>query len=384
MKRLAEGPWPEVIDGLRGIHRGYEQWIDDLDEGRKTLTGAELAETAEDHIKQCRIAADRIGRGIDLLARDEDGIAWTSFRLANEAMLRQRAQTVWLRSRRHGLDLASYEHQWRPFQLAFILLNLEGIVEPTHQDREVVDLLWFPTGGGKTEAYLGLIAFTTFNRRLRSGGTDSGLTVIMRYTLRLLTLQQFQRALLLICACELIRRTRRDLGSDEVSIGLWVGGKATPNDFIHAKKALEAHRRGSDVTEGDPVQIRECPWCGTALDHTNYWIRDNQRLVIRCRTEGCDFAGGLPAFLVDEDVYRWRRHHDPTVDKFASLPWRHNVGDLFSVSADRSPPELIIQDELHLIAGPLGTLVGLYDSDRHALRDPGGNRSEGDRFHCDH
>ena len=102
------------------------------------------------------------------------------------------------RQRRPGLA-----PEWRPFQLAFILLNLRGIVEPGHYDRGIVDLLFFPTGSGKTEAYLGLAAFTLILRRLRHSDIQSaGLTVLMRYTLRLLTLDQLGRAATVICALE--------------------------------------------------------------------------------------------------------------------------------------------------------------------------------------
>ena len=357
MRTLTELPAPELINGLKELATGYRTWIGNLNADSASLNG-DLATVAAEHLSRCREAADRIERGIRVL--ESDALALDAFRLANRAMLTQRARSVWLRSRSGQPDVDTLAHQWRPFQLAFILLNIEGIAEPESDDRATVDLLWFPTGGGKTEAYLGLIAFTIFLRRLKSGGSDSGLTVIMRYTLRLLTLQQFQRALLLICACETIRRARPDLGRDEISIALWVGSAATPNNLADAKNALEGHRKNKPPTEGDPVQVRECPWCGLPLSYRNYWVRDD-RMIISCHTDGCEFAKGLPAFLVDSDVYK---HHPTlmiaTVDKFASLPWRDNMGDLFDVG--RKPPELIIQDELHLITGPLGTLVGLYET----------------------
>ena len=103
---------------------------------------------------------------------------------------------------------------WRPFQLAFVLMNLVGIARPndpqfdSKRERDNVDLLFFPTGGGKTEAYLGLAAFTLVMRRLRHGGSlqAGGLSVLMRYTLRLLTLDQLGRASTLVCALELERQ----------------------------------------------------------------------------------------------------------------------------------------------------------------------------------
>ncbi len=114
------------------------------------------------------------------------------------------------------------KRQWFPFQLAFILMNLPGIAHPEDADRDVVDLLFFPTGGGKTEAYLGLAAFTLVPRRLRYPGIGSaGLSVLMRYTLRLLTLDQLGRAATLICALELERQKNvTKLGEWPFEIGL--------------------------------------------------------------------------------------------------------------------------------------------------------------------
>ena len=144
--------------------------------------------------------------GIGLLAADSD--AWEAFRLANKAMLMQRARSDWLAAADPaGPPDLDGDHRWRPFQIAFILLCLEGIADPHSGDRELTDLLWFPTGGGKTEAYLGLLAFTAMLRRLRAPSHGHGVTAIMRYTLRLLTIQQFERASLLVCCLESIRRT---------------------------------------------------------------------------------------------------------------------------------------------------------------------------------
>jgi ATP-dependent helicase YprA (DUF1998 family) len=246
---------------------------------------------------------------------------------------------------------------------------LESVSEAGSEDRALADLLWFPTGGGKTEAYLALIAFTVFLRRLRRrvSGNGAGVTAIMRYTLRLLTIQQFERAALLICSCEAIRLSEPGLGDRPISIGLWVGRTGAPNTLQEARRALDKLRRGDRVTldEGNPIQLKACPWCGTLLQPKHYYIaQTNPRLVIGCRSPGCIFQNELPVHVVDEDVYRAR----PTLlvataDKFASLPWRESVASLFDGGADGGePPELIVQDELHLISGPLGTLAGLYET----------------------
>ena len=152
-----------------------------------------------------------------------------AFRLANRAMAMAARQR---RAMEQGIDPDQADPpEWRPFQLAFILMNLRAIVEPAHTDRELVDLLFFPTGGGKTEAYLGLAAFAILLRRLRDPDvTSAGVTVLMRYTLRLLTLDQLGRAATLICALELLRqKVSRALGTWPFEIGLWVGKAATPN-----------------------------------------------------------------------------------------------------------------------------------------------------------
>lgn len=365
MQYLVEADRTAVITELEKLCDGYADWIDAKQVEAENLDGT-LQGTAQTHLKVCRDAVRRMRAGVATISGDDK--AWEAFRLMNQAMLAQRARTVWLRNGRPtDGPQESGIHKWRPFQLAFILLCLEGIANPKSEDRNFADLLWFPTGGGKTEAYLGLIAFTVFLRRLskKDGG---GVTALMRYTLRLLTIQQFERATLLICCCEAIRRVRTDLGREPISIGLWVGQGATPNTLEEARAALNKLRSGGMLEESNPCQIAACPWCGTTLDHTNYYIKsDKSALVVACRRKDCDYKDGLPVYVVDEDVYSYR----PTLiiataDKFAGLPWRDQSAELFNLKtlkrSEQLRPELIIQDELHLISGPLGTLAGLYET----------------------
>jgi hypothetical protein len=315
---------------------------------------------------------------------------------------------------------------WRPFQLAFLLLSIPSLADPTHADRVQpmeahADLLWFPTGGGKTEAYLGVAAFTMAIRRLQGklGGYDGsrGLAVIMRYTLRLLTLQQFQRATALICAMEKLRRDAvvqgdASLGAEPFTIGLWVGNKVTPGTTEEAHRAIEDFRNPGRHRAGtpSPVQLTSCPWCGSSIDPGKDVVVDKERgrTIVYCGdpVSRCPFSRGrssnspfpgIPVLTVDEEIY----HRPPTmmiatVDKFAMMAWRGQVRTLFgranqecerhgllwpgcecntghraskglpaaavkSVSPIR-PPDLIIQDEFHLISGPLGTMVGLYET----------------------
>ncbi|MFE7761905.1 helicase-related protein [Streptomyces sp. NPDC057438] len=371
MLGLAEKPESDVLTALEDLATGYEAWIDRKAAEADALTGDAHEQPALEQVEACREALDRIREGIELLRTEPD--LMRAFRLANKAMADQRARSAWVKSGRVGApDPAA--GRWRPFQIAFVLLCLAGIHDPGHRDRDVSDLLWFPTGGGKTEAYLGLIALTSFLRRIRKGADGGGVTVLMRYTLRLLTLQQFERAAILLCAMEKMRRHTPGLGHEEFSIGMWVGRSATPNKLAVADQKLDELRRNLDkrLATENPVQLHACPWCGTRLDARNYEADvDAKRMHVRCPNTDCEFAHGLPVHLIDEAVYDARPTLViATVDKFASMPWRPETAALFNLddlNGDTPPPELIIQDELHLISGPLGTLTGLYETAVDAL-----------------
>ena len=366
---LSSADRAEVRTALQDFCGLYETWIDTR-AGEIHQLASDLQPTAAEHLAACRECLGRMRDGVEKLGDDQ---TWKAFRLANLAMWQQRSRATWIRTGKPTAEpVLDDAPQWRPFQLAFILQCIGGLADPNHRDRKLADLLWFPTGGGKTEAYLGLIAFTVFQRRLRSdhGG---GVTVLMRYTLRLLTLQQFDRAALLIAACEQIRRSRSDLGDNEISIGLWIGQAGTPNTLADARAALNSVRDGQEVAEGNPVQLRACPWCGAELGPFQYEITTEPRMLIRCRDRECEFAAGLPVYLVDEDLYRRRPTLIiATVDKFATMPWRPETAALFNRGSSNPPPELIVQDELHLISGPLGTLAGLYETAVDLLCTEGG------------
>lgn len=417
----------ELRDALRPLADQYERWIEERRSEIPQLP-ASLQPKATEHLADCQDALGRMREGLELVAHDT--LIFRAFQFANRAMLLQRRKAVEAENFRKGkgriFDVDP--PAWRPFQIAFILVNLKGVAIQESDDREIVDLLWFPTGGGKTEAYLGLAAFTMGLRRLRHTSApradmtgDGGVTILMRYTLRLLTIQQFHRAATLICAAEALRRQEPErLGEEPFNIGLWVGGGATPNAIDQvpdpqygiepgALQALENFNPNDEPTEGNPVQLRSCPWCGETLTHENYVAsKERLHLQIRCPNEQCDFHGsandlmsGLPTYVVDEDIYlRCPTMLIGTVDKFARLPWddrakalfgrvdrrcarhdflaetvdysgkcggRHNArGNLPATALPRPvlpflPPELVIQDELHLITGPLGSLMGLYE-----------------------
>jgi len=375
---------------------------------------ARRCEMAGELIEAQASACRRIAAGIDLLGNDAR--IRHAFEIMNRAMemaARQRNAVA------RGVAPEETEAPtWRPFQLAFILLNLSGLAQKQHEDRDVVDLLFFPTGGGKTEAYLGLAAFSIALRRLTGPGLlGAGVSVIMRYTLRLLTLDQLGRAAGVICALELLRagesyvdNGRCLLGDWPIEIGLWVGSDASPNALGGkgnsgdgtAVKRVRAYKTGRDKRA--PAPIKQCPWCGTAFTPDSFHCVPNsdqpQNLEVRCANVACAFTGdrALPIAIVDEAIYRrLPAFIIATVDKFAALPWKGEAGAFFGhvdrydsrgfygAAEPRSgkpldsgfaldPPDLIIQDELHLISGPLGTVAGLYEAaiDRLASRNEGG------------
>jgi Helicase conserved C-terminal domain len=363
----------------------YASWIDDRAVEMAGLEPHYRAAAAR-HLELCRGALTRMRAGWALATSDP--LASRAFRLANEAMLYQQIRSkLPLRDVRLSKDgilevtapapevrAGSGTGFWRPFQIAFLLASLPEIVDARAPDRELVDLIFFPTGGGKTEAYLGAAAVSMLARRLRDSG-DVGTDVLMRYTLRLLTAQQFLRAASLLCVMEDIRDREPDLGEARFSIGIWLGGATTPNTWKSAKAALARLR--NDSRAENPFLLLRCPWCGARMgpvpksgrgQEAVGYVLVGSGVRFRCPDRACRYSGtrGLPVHVVDEDIYATR----PTlvigtVDKFAMLAWRPEARQLFGLDArgdrDVSPPGLIIQDELHLISGPLGSMVGLYE-----------------------
>ncbi|WP_064994689.1 helicase-related protein [Mesorhizobium sp. WSM1497] len=351
----------DLAAALSRLCDAYSDWIDLQSAPGGDLKG-DFRDAADRHLEEAKTVLGRMRGGIALLKSDP--VAARAFRLSNLAMTTQRE---W--SGKGSLI-------WRPFQLGFLLLTLESAAKGDHPHRETMDLLWFPTGGGKTEAYLGLIAFVAFHRRMSRSTPDNGagVAVIMRYTLRLLTTQQFVRAAAMICACEVIRRgsiASKDatgLGVVPFSIGLWVGDKATPN----TRQAAFDSR--TDSSRSSPKQLLSCPCCRRPPAYRQ--PRPSDSVQIFCTSEGCLLSGSnpLPVWTVDEDVYAAR----PTlligtVDKFAQIVRNPDTAILFGVGSD-AQPQLILQDELHLISGPLGTLAGLYESALDLILSADGSR----------
>lgn len=438
---LSDASDEDILDGLTEFVNEYKLWIDEkkneielqdnLHESQIDLLSKQLLACENDY--------NRLVRNISLLRRDRKAI--TAFRMMNTAMFMQLHHNILKNQKNEDLtnELSeSYyrnvrildengietDYKWRSFQIAFILLNIDSFVKPDIDDNtvtnvfsegwpernEIADLVWFPTGGGKTEAYLGIIAFLIGYRRFTKGESGNGTTVLMRYTLRLLTLQQFQRATLLICALEVIRKENYKLshnctlGGERISIGLFVGGDSLPNSWKETGFSTGSMEKELDKIKGyissreeisTNLPFTDCPWCGHGLfvdkDLNNISHKSggevygiNSQLNICCNNFSCSFSGigrnnrptndySLPFRLFDEDIYKF----PPTllfgtVDKFAAL-----ANNVSSIPAERNkdsrrffgaghnhktlPPELIIQDELHLLLGPLGSAVGLFE-----------------------
>jgi hypothetical protein len=410
--------------GLRALVLAYKNWIDARRREARNLEPMYLRGIAEKHLERCEQCLERINAGVALLG--ENDAVRRAFRLANMSMLLQQIATKQLKRRKLELGWNGQfpkvrpagEHvapwtifdqkgeedgigSWRAFQIAFLLMQLGGLSDVRNSDREIVDLIWFPTGGGKTEAYLGVMAFYMFHERfvmeMDPGGLPrDGTNVLMRYTLRMLTTQQFQRAASLICAMEYLRRWPGLHGIGQIpggrfSLALWVGSDGAPNKIAEAARQLSAYRSGSQA--GNPLVLTECPWCRgdigrldaptpagmtekqwNAIRVAGVTASGNEGPLLHCSDARCEFggeawSGWLPIEVIDERIYQTAPSLViASVDKFALLAYRPHAGALFGrqicgdqVKRVRRPPGLIVQDELHLIAGPLGTMYGLYE-----------------------
>ncbi|WP_329479273.1 DISARM system helicase DrmA [Kribbella sp. NBC_01484] len=434
MERLAAASQAEVVEGLTPLISGYREWLDERGTDAIDLPD-HLRGVAELAVEDAGIAADRLAEGLALLSSDQD--AFRAFQFMNRVMADQRvhSQVAQARSEDATLGIAAALEEvvakgegaasWRHFQIGFILMQLPALTDPTalrrSSDDARAELLFFPTGGGKTEAYLGLAAYTFAIRRLQGvvnsldGTLDGrdGVAVLMRYTLRLLTTQQFQRATALVCAAELVRRRDPSTwGTEPFRIGLWVGSNVSPKSFNEAEEQISA----ALATEGRPygvtvLQLQRCPWCGSPISPKQHIQLDRarRRILVHCGAKlgtECPFAegglveDGLPILTVDEEIYRFPPTYLlATVDKFARIAREGQAASLFGHVAERCPrhgyrhpdtpasictgsshkagnglpkvavlktgrlrpPDLVIQDELHLITGALGTAVGLFE-----------------------
>jgi len=356
---------------LAGLAKAFDEWVtseEALAREAQEEVGLQLAD-------RCQSWRARIERGIESLSNPT---VFLAFRLANRAMYWQMQMAETGRGGPYPVGQGkaapplkrSRGYSWRPFQIAFFLGVIPSLLDPTDEsrdDRDLVDVIWFPTGGGKTEAYLLVAAFELIRRRLVHGDQDQAVAVLSRYTLRMLTTQQFQRTGMLISALELLRRDAGGkLGSRPYSVGLWVGQSLTPNSFA---KAMELYDDWSKAAAGakNPFLLDRCPACSTAIvDDASGAVGVDcgpAHFKFKCLSPRCEFHDGIPMQVVDEALYR-----EPpaillgTLDKFAGLTWDDRPRVFFGgVSDEAPPPSLIIQDELHLISGPLGSICAPYE-----------------------
>lgn len=388
-----------IIQKLKLFAKEYKDWI--KNEQETTIVDTNFKKSLDTILEKQNATYERLVRNIEFLNSNE--VAFKSFQIANTAMYIQMLISNKDLFGKKGIELNeidknfnyndldffkkhSFNPNYRPFQLAFFLLNLESLINEDSDDRNnIVDLLWFPTGGGKTEAYLAITAFTIISRRILFGENADGVSVIMRYTLRLLTAQQFERATKLILSLDFLRRNFQVeneffFGNEKVSIGMWVGASTTPNSYKDAQKIGKSindeivklnNKKEGNYQKKNTFPITNCSWCGCNLVTKNKignfdlgYKATDKAFSTQCLNPSCAFNAELPIYFVDDKIYQ----NPPTllfatVDKFAMLSHREEGHKLFnSQEENKLPPDLIIQDELHLLSGPLGSITGLYES----------------------
>ena len=383
----------DLIQNLRLLNEYYHGWINEIN----LYKIDKIFSPEKDRIiKRCLLSHKRIEEGINLL---NDNELFEIFKLSNSAMLISMINSEMLENGPYELekieaqDTNNYKPKkpktWRPFQLAFFLQILPSLVNENHEDRDFVDLIWFPTGGGKTEAYLFISAFELIRRRFKYGKKGCGVGVINRYTFRFLSMDQFQRTSIMIAALETLRQkvftTNEKIGDEEFSIGLYVGEAISPNHLTSnddnsktSEAQLEKIYSENLPRDKNTLPISSCPSCGTYLlpakqmkkfdgsvDINAYGFKQKGKdFRTNCRNKSCLFYKKLPIYFIDDDII----HYKPsfllgTIDKFASITWGPNTGQIFAARSRKYfSPSLVIQDELHLISGPLGTIAGLYEA----------------------
>jgi len=407
----------DTLTHLTVLYESYINWINDLKNNPKMKDSDFLKHRGSEIINKCTEQAERMQTGIKILQLNEK--AFKAFCFMNQCMFMQRSINLFSKKYGSGISCNIEEiflenhSEWRAFQIAFILLNISCIIDYSDKYRNYVDLLFFPTGGGKTEAYLGVMAFLLGYRRLTADNEteynkDGGVTIILRYTLRLLTTQQRDRLTKMIIAAEIVRQKFLNkgapYGNEPFSIGFYVGSAVTPNSFLDFNNTDDDPGKCKRAIGQLKKQLINCPYCGKPLKEDSFYINlDQKSIEIYCSDDNCYFFRykenriPLPVYLVDELIYnKCPSVIIATVDKFARLPWDVSCNSLFG-RIDRNcprhgyiaigerhesghrqknelpasetteikpffPPELIVQDELHLITGPLGTIYGAYEA----------------------
>lgn len=372
---MSRNPLPAIdalIDAVR--EWGQTNWSDEALKAGPATWSPEMQAEAERARAEFAEEIDRLEKGRQALTDDPDLL--TAFKIASAAI-----------SHSAGVKYTS----WRPFQIGFLVSSLPGIVDPA--DSDTVDTVWFATGGGKTETYLGLLVTAIIYDRLT--GKKSGITAWTRFPLRSLSLQQTQRFADALAGAEL-QRQQHGIGGAPISLGFFVGKGSTPNaitpqdDVTHDRAAAARYQ----------VLLR-CPFCrGDQISMK--WNRAQWTLDHICTEPTCPRAGQpLPFRIVDQEIYRFL----PTVivgtlDKAASISMQGAMRGFFAapagicskpghgysyigrsttpngclvpgceaptdplpMPAERFAPRLRLQDELHLLRDSLGAVDSHYES----------------------
>ncbi|MDH6259689.1 helicase-related protein [Bradyrhizobium sp. BR13661] len=364
-----------TVADLLAIPQAYIAWIAQEEARLRTAVreGLTLAEASietdrlEQDLRDQRREAGYIERGIRLLSQSQEAYrSLTSVSAPQRATLERRAAPyrAWLMMNESFLNRDNRDPRrgWRLFQLAFILAHVPTFASRMEEYRDSFDplldeaaasLLYFPTGGGKSEAFYGTLIFAMFLDRLR--GKSRGVSAMIRYPLRLLTLQQGQRLLRLVTAAELVR-INRGIGGWPFEIGFWVGGNNTPNRYSYVPAIVP---RAGDADHPDDQQLEEeanvvdpeaqraaaryrefraafnkvpnCPCCGGATGLRRFEGEGTtaRRLGIVCFDARCAFNRAhttrtpLPFLLTDDTIYaRAPSIVLGTIDKLAMLGQR--------------------------------------------------------------
>jgi len=378
----------DPIPPLSALLDALEQWNDDhwSDENIEARAAdqywtAAMLQAAEEGRTAARKEARRLRDGLDLLR--SDAVLRRAFQLMNQAIAYS------------GAD--KYD-SWRPFQIGFLLTVLPAIAG-AHDGEETtptVDTVWFATGGGKTETYLGLLVMAALHDRLT--GKTTGVTAWSRFPLRLLSLQQTQRFADALAGAERVRRDKK-LGGDPISLGFFVGRGGTPNKVVTEQNDHDPDPDSPGMPDQYQVLLA-CSFCRGEL--TMRFQRRTWQLAHQCHNPECPWPErDLPFYVVDQEVYRFL----PTVvigtlDKAASIGFQAAMRGLvgpplgvcdqaghgytyaprkstpsgclvpgcpgrstrLSMPAHRWAPTFRLQDELHLLRDSLGAVDSHYES----------------------
>jgi hypothetical protein len=392
-----------LFDCLEALAAGMEDAVADYRGIKSEMVTGKSNEAATEFDKAVagfEAEHERVLAGIECLKQDPRALR--AFKYMNESFQEM------------GFD------KWRTFQIVFILMTIPDMLKQADEagsevsvswdseiletQLDVADVVYFPTGGGKTEAYLGLVTFTAFHDRMR--GKTHGMTAFTKFPLRFLSLQQLQRIANVLAKAEEIRR-REDLGGDEFSVGYLVGSGNTPNTLRAGKYTNNIQKAQEDEEFQKSVKyVTTCPFCGEKEVSIDGDLEQG-RIVHQCENPDCEEVkrnGGepapLPVYVTDREIYRYTPTFVvSTIDKISIVGMqrrmrailfgrtslkcaKHGYSGENRCIADTGilneagqcdeddweevepvdPPSLLIQDELHLLREEFGSFDSHYET----------------------